>query len=65
MVNDAKGWPELAASLYEKLTGKETEITYEFEDFELRVPSHTSENANHAQWKMNGTLKIRTLDKGD
>ena len=63
MANDTRNWPELAANLYDKLTGRGAEITYEFEDFELHVPSSTSDNADHAQWKMNGTLKIRTQDR--
>lgn len=62
MANDTTNWPELAAGLYDKLTGRNAEITYEFDDFELYVPSSASENADHAQWKMNGTLKIRTQD---
>ena len=64
MANDTKNWPELAANLYDKLTGRGAEITYEFEDFELHVPSSASKDADHAQWRMNGTLKIRTQDKG-
>ncbi len=63
MANDTTNWPELAAGLYDKLTGRNAEITYEFEDFELHVPSSASDNADHAQWKMNGTLKIRTQDR--
>ena len=53
-------WPELGASLYDKLTGRDAEITYEFENFEVLVPSRTGTDADHAKWKMNGTLKIRT-----
>lgn len=63
--NDKKGtqtWPELAIGLYDKLTGREAEITYEFEDFELFVPSRTGSGADHAQWRMNGKLKISTQD---
>ncbi|PEN13830.1 hypothetical protein CRI94_07135 [Longibacter salinarum] len=56
-------WPELAIGLYDRLTGRGAEITYEFEDFELFVPSKVGGDADHAQWKMNGSLKIRTTDK--
>ena len=55
-------WPELAASLYDKLTGRNAEITYEFADFDVHVPSGTGADASHAHWKVNGTLKIRTRD---
>lgn len=58
-------WPELAIGLYDKLTGRNAEISYKFEDFELHVPSNASKNgeaSNYAKWKMNGTLKITTRD---
>ena len=55
-------WPELAIGLYDKLTGRGAEIAYEFDDFNLYVPSGTGENVTHAHWKMSGTLRIRTRD---
>ena len=58
---ETQTWPELAIGLYDKLTGRGAEITYQFEDFDLYVPSGTA-NRGHAHWKMNGTLKIRTRD---
>ncbi|MEL7159559.1 MAG: hypothetical protein AAFN92_02275 [Bacteroidota bacterium] len=62
MANETQTWPELAIGLYDKLTGRGAEITYEFENFELHVPSSTSADAVSAKWKMNGTLKVRTTD---
>ena len=53
-------WPELGMSLYEALTGKGAEITYEFENLEVYVPSAASASAAHAKWILNGILKIRT-----
>jgi len=55
-------WPELAIGLYDKLTGRNAEIAYSFDNFELSVPSSTSSDANHAKWKMSGTLRITTKD---
>jgi hypothetical protein len=55
-------WPELAIGLYDKLTGRGAEITYEFEDFDLYVPSKAGGSTDHAHWKMSGTVKIRTRD---
>lgn len=55
-------WPELAIGLYDKLTGRGAEIVYEFENFELYVPSSAEGNEKHAKWKMNGILRIRTND---
>lgn len=53
-------WPELAIGLYEKLTERNAEITYQFENMEVWVPSGTGEDASHAKWHLNGTIKIRT-----
>ena len=67
-MNDASGtehtttWPELAIGLYDKLTGRNAEITYEFIDMQIDVPSAASDAASHARWKLNGTMKIRTRD---
>ncbi len=58
--NDTRTWPELAIGLYDKLTGRDAEITYGFDNFELCVPSSTSEDASHARWKVNGTVRIST-----
>ena len=55
-------WPDLAIGLYDKLTGRNAEITYEFDNLQVNVPSDTSDNASHALWKVSGTLKIRTRD---
>ncbi|MCO6478429.1 MAG: hypothetical protein J5I94_17495 [Phaeodactylibacter sp.] len=62
MTKETKNWPDLAIGLYERLTGRNAEITYEFEDFELHVPSSASEDASHARWKMNGALRISTRE---
>ena len=38
-VNDTKTWPELAAGLYDKLTGRGAEINDQFDNLEVEVPS--------------------------
>nr|WKN34339.1 hypothetical protein K4G66_18330 [Tunicatimonas sp. TK19036] len=62
---ETKTWPELAIGLYDKLTGRDAEITYEFDDFDLYVPSKAGGNGSEefAHWKMNGVVRIRTSDK--
>jgi len=62
--NHTYTWPELAIALYDKLTGRGAEITYEFENMEVWVPSGTGDGSEvqSAKWKFNGTLKIRTRD---
>lgn len=62
--DETKTWPELAANLYDKLTGRGAEITYDFQDFDLYVPSKVGDDAEYAHWKMDGVLKIRTKENG-
>jgi hypothetical protein len=50
----------MAVELFDKLTGREAEITYEFEDLEVFVPAHHAQDAQLARWKLNGIVKIRT-----
>jgi hypothetical protein len=57
-------WPDLALALYERLTGKNAAITYEFMDMNVKVPSGTGPEAQHAEWVLRGKLKISTGDAG-
>jgi hypothetical protein len=59
---DTRTWPDLAISLYDKLTGRGAEITYEFCNLEISVPSSAAPDAEHAVWRVSGTVKIRTRD---
>lgn len=62
--NATHTWPELAAGLYDALTGRNAEITYDFQDMHVHVPASTGgENVKHAHWKLNGIVKIRTRDR--
>ena len=61
---DTVTWPDLAIGLYDKLTGRNAEITYEIDNLEVSVPSSASSDAAHATWKLNGAIKIRTKDLG-
>lgn len=62
MANHSNDWSELAISLYDKLTGRNAEISYEADNMEIWVPSGVGADANHALWKVNGSLKIRARD---
>jgi len=55
-------WPDLAAGLYDKLTGRNAEITYDFDALTVDVPSGTGTDVTHARWKVSGTVRIRTRD---
>ena len=61
-VDNTVEWPDLAIGLYDRLTGRGAEITYEFDNMEIAVPSNSSNNPSYANWKVNGTLKIRARD---
>ncbi|MGA1201936.1 MAG: hypothetical protein ACYTGJ_03205 [Planctomycetota bacterium] len=56
-------WPDLAIGLYDRLTGREAEITYEMDGLEISVPSGTGAKAETADWKLNGSVTIRTRDR--
>jgi hypothetical protein len=55
-------WPDLAIGLYDKLTGRNAQITYDFEDFKVEVPREAGSEAT-TEWKMNGKLKISTSNE--
>ncbi len=58
-------WPDLAIGLYERLTGSHAEITYGFDEMRVQVPSGTGADAQHAEWILNGAIKISTQEKSD
>ena len=61
---DTKNWPELAIGLYDKLTGRDAEISCSFDNFELFIPSSVADDASHARWKMSGTVRVATRNGG-
>jgi hypothetical protein len=67
MTNDkhTTTWPDLGIALYDRLTGRNAEIAYTFENMEVKVPSGTGDNAEHAEWHLNGTLRVTTRDGVD
>lgn len=62
-IDETTTWPDLAISLYDRLTGRGAEITYEFEDMEIEVPSKVGADADHATWRMDGTVRITTQER--
>jgi len=58
-------WPDLAIGLYDRLTGRGAEIEYNFKDMHIRIPSGTGNKAEHAEWVLDGTIKIRTSDSSN
>ena len=47
-----------------RLTGRKAEISYEFDNMHIKIPSGTGPSAEHAEWVLHGTMKIRTRDTG-
>ena len=39
-------WPDLAIGLYDRLTGRQAEISYEFENLHVKIPSDTTESSS-------------------
>jgi hypothetical protein len=62
-VTETTNWPELAVGLYDRLTGRGAEIVYEFEDMDVAVPSKVGEDAEHAHWHVDGTIRITTNER--
>ena len=60
--NQERSWSDLAINLYDRLTDRGAQITYEFDDMQIDVPSGAQKNPTYAHWKVNGTLKIRTTE---
>lgn len=59
-IEETTNWPDLAVGLYDRLTGRGAEIIYEFEDLNVAVPSKVGEDADHAHWRIDGTVRITT-----
>jgi len=62
MEKDTQTWPDLAIGLYDKLTGRNATISYDFQNLEVDVPSGTN-SKDSAAWKLNGKLNISTTEK--
>ncbi len=60
---DTNNWPEMFDGLYERLTGNNAEISYDFDNFNIDVPSSTADDSPQAHWKFNGKLRITTRDR--
>ncbi|GAA5192505.1 hypothetical protein [Ferrimonas gelatinilytica] len=59
MANPTTNWPELAAALYDKLNERNAELTYDFDNVELLVPSDSNGDSQQAPWRVNGSISIR------
>lgn len=62
-IDETTTWPDLAIGLYDRLTGRGAEIVYDFEEMKVDVPSGTGEDAEHAHWRLDGTVRITTRER--
>lgn len=62
-MDETTTWPDLAVGLYDRLTGRNAEIEYEFEEMTVDVPSGTSDDAEHATWRVDGTVRVTTRER--
>jgi len=62
-IDDTTTWPDLAVGLYDRLTGRNAEIIYEFEEMSVDVPSGTGDDAEHANWRVDGTVRVTTRER--
>jgi hypothetical protein len=62
-IDETTSWPDLAISLYDRLTGRNAEIIYDFDDMQIEVPSGTGEDVEHAEWRLDGTLRVTTRER--
>jgi len=62
-ISEENQWPDLAIGLYDRLTGRNAEIIYEFEDMEVQVPNKVGDDADHATWHLDGTITITTRER--
>lgn len=53
-------WATVAIRLSDRLIGRDTEVVYEFEEFELDIPNKIGEDPTHAHWGIDGTVRIAT-----
>ncbi len=65
---NASHWSDILKEVVDKLTGKNMDVTYNFENFEIDLPKATGPDGRElgsAKWKINGKFIFSTqlLDK--
>jgi hypothetical protein len=60
---ETTAWPDFAIALFDLLSGRKAELTWEFENMEVHVPITTGTNTEYAVWKFNGLLKVRAREE--
>jgi hypothetical protein len=56
-------WSDIVSDIVDKLTGKDMEVTYDFENLQIDMPKATGPEGKEigsAKWKINGKFVIST-----
>ena len=56
-------WSDVVKDIVDKLTGKDMEVTYDFENLQIDMPKATGPEGKElgsAKWKINGKFRIST-----
>jgi hypothetical protein len=56
-------WSDVVRDIVDKLTGKDMEVTYDFDNLEIDMPKATGPEGKEigsAKWKINGKFMIST-----
>jgi hypothetical protein len=61
-LENSKSWEELAIGLYDKLTGRNAIIEYNFDSFKLGVPKEAG-SEELTEWTMNGKISVTTYER--
>lgn len=60
-IENTETWPDLAVGLFDKLTGRNAVINYDFHDLKVGVPKKVG-SEEKAEWTINGKVSISTSD---
>jgi hypothetical protein len=63
VAENASQWTDIMKEVVDKLTGKNMQVVYDFQDFEIDVPKATGPEGKElgsAKWKINGKFTLST-----
>lgn len=61
--HNVSNWSDVVRDIVDKLTGKDMEVTYDFDNLEIDIPKATGPEGKElgsAKWKINGKFIIST-----
>ena len=56
----ANNMADMAFAIFDKITGLNAELNFDFDNLELQMPANNGGEASAPKWKLNGTLRIKT-----